>query len=399
MKILVINAGSSSLKYQLFDMTDEQVLCKGLCDRIGIDGHIKHQPLTGGKAAFDEDVPLPDHAAAAALVMETLLSVEYGVIADVREIGAVGHRVVHGGEKFAASSLVTEAVLQSIRDCIPLAPIHNPAHVSGIEACCAVLGDTPQVVVFDSAFHQTIEPHVFTYALPYEYYEQHGLRRYSFHGMSYRYITDRAPAVLGRDLDGVKIVACHLGSGSTLCAIDSGKSVDTSMGFTPMPGVPMGTRSGDIDPGIIEFLCEREGLTVGQVTNILYKKSGVLGMSGLSSDFRDLGEAARAGNARAALALDVYCYSVSKFIGALAVGMGGIDALIFTGGIGENGVEQRAAICENLGVLGVEIDPEKNQIRGKEADVSAPSSRVRVLVIPTNEELVIARDTLRIVAG
>ena len=397
MKVLVINAGSSSLKYQLFDMTDERVLAKGLCERIGIDGHIKHQPEVEGKATFDEDVPLPDHAAAIAIVMEKMMSAEYGVISDASEIGAVGHRCVHGGEAFSGSSLITDAVLQAIKDCIPLAPLHNPANITGITACQAVLGDVPQVGVFDTAFHQTMPPAAYTYAIPYEYYEKYKIRRYGFHGTSHRYVSDRAAKMLGRPIEELKLISCHMGNGSSLCAIDGGKSVDTSMGFTPLAGVPMGTRCGNIDPSIIEFLATNENLSVSEVMSILNKKSGVLGVSGISSDFRDLGKAASEGNARATLALEVFYHGVAKLIGACAMSLGRVDALIFTAGIGENGIGEREAICKNLSALGLQIDPEKNKVRGKETDISAEGSHGRILVIPTNEELVIARDTVAIV--
>ena len=399
MKVLVINAGSSSLKYQLFDMTTEEVLAKGLCERIGIDGHIKHQPTVEGKSVFDEDVDLPNHAAAIALVMEKMMSAEYGVISDASEIGAVGHRVVHGGENFSASALINEAVLQGIKDCIPLAPLHNPANITGITACQDVLGNVPQVAVFDTAFHQTMPNYAYTYPIPHAYYDKYKIRRYGFHGTSHRYVADRAAAMLGRPIEELKLISCHMGNGSSVCAIDGGKSVDTSMGFTPLAGVPMGTRSGDLDPSIVEFLAEKEGLSVQEVLNILNKKSGVLGISGLSSDFRDLGSAASEGNEQAALALKVFFHSVSKMIGAYAVAMDGVDAVIFTAGIGENGIGEREAISKNLGVLGLKMDPEKNKVRGKETDVTAEGSRGRILVIPTNEELVIARDTVKIVAG
>ena len=399
MKVLVINAGSSSLKYQLFDMTDERVLAKGICERIGIDGHIKHQPLIDGKAVFDEGVALPDHATAIANVIEKLTCSAYGVIADMAEIASVGHRVVHGGEQFSVSSLICERVLSGIRACIPLAPLHNPANITGITACQAVLGDVPQVAVFDTAFHQTMPPQAYTYAIPHEYYEKYKIRRYGFHGTSHRYVATRAAEMLGKPIEALKLISCHMGNGSSLCAIDGGKSVDTSMGFTPLAGVPMGTRSGDIDPSIIEFLAEKEGLSVKEVLNILNKKSGVLGISGVSSDFRDLWKASGEGNELADLALKVFLYKVSQFVGAYAVAMGGVDALIFTAGIGENGADEREIISQNLGVIGLALDPEKNRIRGKEADVSATGSRGRVLVIPTNEELVIARDTVEIVGG
>ena len=397
MKVLVINAGSSSLKYQLFDMTDERVLAKGLCERIGIDGHITHKPQLEGKQVFDADVSLPDHAAAIALMMEKMMCPECGVISDASEISAVGHRVVHGGEHFSASSLVTEQVLQAIEDCIPLAPLHNPANITGITACKTVLGDIPQVAVFDTAFHQTMPEQAYTYAIPHKYYDEYKVRRYGFHGTSHSYVADRAAKMLGKPIDELKLISCHMGNGSSVCAIDSGKSVDTSMGFTPLAGLPMGTRSGDIDAGILAFLADKEELDIAELVNILNKKSGVLGVSGVSSDFRDLEKASAEGNPRAKLALDLFHYSVSKLIGAYAVAMGGVDAVIFTAGIGENGVDDREAICKNLGVLGIEMDTEKNKVRGKETDASALGSRGKVLIIPTNEELVIARDTVSIV--
>lgn len=399
MKVLVINAGSSSLKYQLFDMTDERVLAKGLCERIGIDGHIKHKPLLDGKQVFDEDVSLPDHAAAIAIMMEKMMCPDCGVIADASEIGAVGHRVVHGGEHFSASSLVNEQVLQAIEDCIPLAPLHNPANITGILACKSVLGDIPQVAVFDTAFHQTMPEKAYTYAIPHKYYDEYKVRRYGFHGTSHRYVADRAAKLLGKPIEELKLISCHMGNGSSVCAIDGGKSVDTSMGFTPLAGLPMGTRSGDIDAGILEFIAEKEGLDIKALVNMLNKKSGVLGISGVSSDFRDVENAEGEGNHRAALALQLFFYSVSKFIGAYAVAMGGVDAVIFTAGIGENGIRDRELISENLGVLGIEIDKERNKVRGKETEISTAGSRTKAFVIPTNEELVIARDTVEIVRG
>ena len=399
MKVLVINAGSSSLKYQLFDMTNEAVLAKGLCERIGIDGHMKHQPQVEGKETFDQAVSLPDHAAAIEQLMEKMTSEQYGVISDMSEISAVGHRVVHGGENFSASSLIDATVLKAIEDCIPLAPLHNPANITGITACQKVLGDVPQVAVFDTAFHQTMPNHAFTYALPFEYYETHKVRRYGFHGTSHRYVSDRAAKFLGKPIEELKLISCHMGNGSSLCAIDGGRSIDTSMGFTPLAGLPMGTRSGDMDMGIVEFLMDKENLSISEISNMLNKKSGVLGVSGVSSDFRDLENAAADGNARAALALRMFHYNVAKFIGAYAAALGGVDAIIFTAGIGENGIADRETICANLGFLGLELDSEKNKVRGKETDVATDNSKSRILVIPTNEELVIARDTLEIIKG
>ena len=399
MKVLVINAGSSSLKYQLFDMANESVLAKGLCERIGIDGHMKHQPQVEGKETFDESVPLPNHAAAIEQLMEKMTSTQYGVISDMSEIAAVGHRVVHGGENFSASSLINADVLKAIEDCIPLAPLHNPANITGITACQKVLGDVPQVAVFDTAFHQTMPNHAYTYALPYEYYEKYKVRRYGFHGTSHRYVAERAANFLGKPIEELKLISCHMGNGSSLCAIDGGRSIDTSMGFTPLAGLPMGTRSGDMDVGIVEFLMQKEGLSIAEISNILNKKSGVLGVSGVSSDFRDLENASADGNARASLALRMFHYSVALRIGAYMAALGGLDAIIFTAGIGENGIADREAICSNLSVLGLEMDTEKNKVRGKETDVSTDDSRARILVIPTNEELVIARDTVEIVGA
>jgi len=399
MNILVINAGSSSLKYQLIDMTDEHVLAKGLCERIGIGGRLKHSPLSGGKPIYEADITLPSHSEAIAVVIEKLMSAEYGVIRDASEIDAVGHRVVHGGEAFASSVLITDAVMAALSECVPLAPLHNPANITGIEACKAVMGGIPQVAVFDTAFHQTMSPAAYTYAIPYKYYEKYKVRRYGFHGTSHRYIAARTAAMLGRPLEELKLISCHMGNGSSLCAIDKGKSIDTSMGFTPIAGLLMGTRCGDIDVGIIEFLMNNEGLDIHETLRILNKESGVLGLSGVSSDFRDLAAAAKNGNKRAALALDTFHYAVIKRIGSYAVAMNGVDAITFTAGIGENSPETRAAICRNLGCLGLYLDAEKNNALSVEADISTDDSPSRIFVIPTNEELVIARDTLDIVSA
>ncbi len=397
MKILVINAGSSSLKYQLFDMDNEQVLAKGLCERIGIDGHLKHTPLVGGKPVFDEDIALPTHSEAIAAVMDKLMSAEYGVISSASEIGAVGHRVVHGGESFSASVLITDAVMKALDDCIPLAPLHNPANITGINACKEVLGDIPQVAVFDTAFHQTMPGKAYMYAVPYEYYEKDKVRRYGFHGTSHRYVSARAADMLGKPIESLKLISCHMGNGSSICAIQNGKSVDTSMGFTPLVGLPMGTRCGDLDSGVLQFLMDKYGYSIDEMLNILNKKSGVLGVSGVSSDFRDLDAAAEEGNERAKLALDMFNYWVAKDVGSYAAAMNGVDAIIFTAGVGENSASTRAGICEYLTYLGCELDPDANSGRGKEAVVNTPDSKVKLLVIPTNEELVIARDTKAIV--
>lgn len=399
MKILVINAGSSSLKYQLIDMEGEQVLAKGLCERIGIDGHLKHSPLIGGKPVFDENISLPTHSEAIAEVIDKLTSKEYGVVASMSEINAVGHRVVHGGEEFSSSVLIDADVMKGIEDCTPFAPLHNPANITGIEACKKVMGDVSQVAVFDTAFHQTIPGKAFMYAIPYEYYENDKIRRYGFHGTSHRYVSARAAEMLGKPIESLKLISCHMGNGSSVCAIDGGKSVDTSMGFTPLVGLPMGTRCGQMDMGAVQFLMHKYGYNIDEMLNILNKKSGVLGVSGVSSDFRDLDEAASKGNTRAALALDVFHYWVAKTVGGYVASMNGVDAIIFTAGIGENSKGTRAAICEYFGYLGCKIDPEQNSKRGEDIVISTPDSKVKLIVIPTNEELVIARDTKDIVSA
>ncbi len=396
MKILVINAGSSSLKYQLFDMENESIIAKGLCERIGIDGsQLKHTPCGRDSVIYSE--PMPDHVAAIKLVFNALMDPGCGVIKSMDEIGAVGHRVLHGGDKFTASVLVTEAVKDAIRETIPLGPLHNPANLMGIEACEKVMPGTPQVAVFDTAFHQTMPKKAFLYAIPYEYYEKYKVRRYGFHGTSHRYVSARTAEFLGRKTEDMKIITCHLGNGSSIAAVQNGKCVDTSMGLTPLEGLPMGTRSGCLDPAILEFIMQREEIDVEAMTTILNKKSGVLGISGISSDFRDLEKASSEGNERAQLALEMFCYSVTKLIGSYAAAMGGVDAIVFTAGVGENGPELREAVVSPLGFLGAVIDPVKNKIRGKEAIISTDDSKVKVLVIPTNEELVIARDTEEIV--
>ena len=397
MKILVINAGSSSLKYQLIDMQNEAVLAKGLCERIGIDGHLKHTPLVEGKTVFNEDVPMPTHSEAIAAVIDKLTSKEHGVVASMKEIDAVGHRVVHGGEKFASSVLITDEVIEAIKECIPFAPLHNPANITGINACREVIGDVPMVAVFDTAFHQTMPGKAFTYALPYEYYEKDGIRRYGFHGTSHRYVSKRCAELLGKDIEDLKIISCHMGNGSSICAVDGGKSVDTSMGFTPLVGLPMGTRCGDLDPGAMQFIMNKYNIGIDEMLNILNKKSGVLGVSGVSSDFRDLDNSAAEGNKRAELALDLFSYWVAKVAGSYAAAMNGVDAIIFTAGVGENSAATRAAISNYFGFLGVKIDEEANKKRGEDIEISTPDSKVKVFVIPTNEELVIARDTKEIV--
>ena len=399
MKILVINAGSSSLKYQVFDMDNESIIAKGLCERIGIDGRLKHTPVGNGKPVFDSDMDFPTHSEAIAAVLDKLVSEEYGVVASMDEIGAVGHRVLHGGSKFTASQLVTEDVKAAIRECFPLGPLHNPANLMGIEACEKAMPGVPQIAVFDTAFHQTMPASSYMYAIPYKYYEENHVRRYGFHGTSHRYVSGEALRVMGLPAEGSRIVTCHLGNGSSMAAVKDGKCFDTSMGLTPLEGVPMGTRCGSVDPAVVEFIANLEGITVSETLTMLNKKSGVLAVSGVSSDFRDLDKAAAEGNERAQLALDMFGYAVRKYIGAYAAAMGGLDGIVFTAGIGENGPEVRADSLKGLEFLGVKLDPEANKCRGRLQKISAEDSRVQVWVIPTNEELVIARDALDIVSA
>lgn len=397
MKILVINCGSSSLKYQLFDMSNEHVMAKGLVERIGIDGsRIKHTKT--GNDPVVKEAPIPDHKVAIKLVTECLLDASHGVLKSMEELTAVGHRVVHAGEKFATSVKLNDAVMGALRECIPLAPLHNPANIMGIEAVTALLPNVPQVGVFDTAFHQTMTKEAYIYGIPYEYYEKYGVRRYGFHGTSHFYVSNRAAELMGKPIEQLKIITCHLGNGSSMAAVNGGKSVDTSMGFTPLAGLVMGTRCGDIDPAIIPFLADADKKDIKEIDTILNKKSGLQGISGISSDMRDIEDGISKGNERAKLAYDIFCYSVRKYIGAYAAAMGGVDALVFTAGIGENGDGLRAKICEGLGFLGIEVDEAKNKgLRGKEMDVSASGSKTRVFVIPTDEELVIARDTKRLI--
>ena len=398
MNILVINAGSSSLKYQLLNPETQQVLAKGLCERIGIDGKFTYKPA-GKEAIKEADVAMPTHSEAIQAVLNALVDPKNGVIGSMKEIDAVGHRVVHGGEKFAKSVLITDEVMAAIEECNPLAPLHNPANIIGIKACQTLMPKTPMVAVFDTAFHQTMPALAYTYALPYEFYTEDKVRRYGFHGTSHKYVTARAAAMLGKPIQELKLISCHLGNGSSITAVDGGKSVDTSMGFTPLAGLPMGTRSGDLDAGILEYLMHKHGYDIDKMLNILNKKSGVEGISGVSSDFRDLETAANEGNDRAQLALDVFAYSVKKLIGSYAAAMGGVDAVIFTAGVGENGGGNRANIVSGLEFMGIKIDPEKNKLRGEEVDISAEGATVRTLVIPTNEELMIAMDTAELVKG
>ena len=395
MKILVINAGSSSLKYQLLDPDTQEVLAKGLCERIGIDGHLKHTPT--GKDVFDADVDMPDHEVAIKEVLNIMMHNHYGVINSMDEIDAVGHRVVHGGEEFTKSVLIDRKVLKGIRDCVPLAPLHNPANLIGIEACEDVMPGKPMVAVFDTAFHQSMPPKAYIYAVPYRWYTENKVRRYGFHGTSHQYVCQRAAALLGRPLEELRIVTCHLGNGASTCSVKFGKSIDTSMGFTPQDGLPMGTRSGAIDAAITEYIADQRGYSGKRVENVLNKESGMLGVSGVSSDFRDLEVAAAEGNERAQLALDIFAYKVTKRIGSAAAAMGGVDAVVFTAGVGENSATMRAKIMEGLEFLGLKIDPVKNDVRGKERIISTDDSTNAILLVPTNEELMIALDTARLV--
>lgn len=396
MNILVINCGSSSLKYQLINSDTEAVLAKGLCERIGIEGsQITYQSADGEKEVNVS--PMPTHTQAIKLVLDALTNAKTGVIASLAEVGAVGHRVVHGGEKFTSSTLLTEEAIAAIEECNDLAPLHNPANLIGIRACQELMPNVPMVAVFDTAFHQTMPEEAYLYGLPYEYYENYKVRRYGFHGTSHSFVSKRAAEVAGKPYEDLKIIVCHLGNGASLSAVKNGKSVDTSMGLTPLEGLIMGTRSGDMDPAIMEYIAKKENLDIAGVMNVLNKKSGVLGLSGVSSDFRDLEEAANAGNARAEKALKAYNYRVVKYIGAYAAAMDGVDVIAFTAGLGENGKTTRKAICEHLTYLGIKIDDEANSVRGKDIVISTPDSKVQVMVIPTNEELAIARETLALV--
>lgn len=394
MKILVINAGSSSLKYQLIDMDTNDVMAKGLCERIAIDGRIKHK---GKGQEYIADVPMKNHADAIKYLIEALLSKEHGVISSMNEISAVGHRVVHGGEKFSGSVLITDEVLKVLEDCISLAPLHNPPNLIGIMACEEVMKGVPQVGVFDTAFHQTMPAKAYIYPLPYEYYEKYKVRKYGFHGTSHRYVSAKAAQMLGKKPEELKLVTCHLGNGSSIAAVDKGKVIDTSMGFTPLDGLLMGTRCGSIDPAIVPFIMEKENLTPKQMGDIMNKDSGAWGVSGISSDFREVEEASAAGNKRAKLACDILNYGVTKYIGAYAAAMGGLDAIIFTAGIGENNIKLRSEVMKPLAFLGAEIDEEKNNIRGKATFINTDHSKVKVLVVPTDEELMIAMDTKSII--
>lgn len=395
MNVLVINCGSSSLKFQLINSDTEAVLAKGLCERIGIDGKLTYQPAGGEKAITDK--AMPTHTEAIQFVIDALTDADTGVVKSLEEIGAVGHRVVHGGEKFASSVVITEEVKAAIEECNDLAPLHNPANLIGINACESLMPGTPMVAVFDTAFHQTMPSTAYMYGLPYEYYDKYKVRRYGFHGTSHSFVSKRVAEFLGKDYEATKTIVCHLGNGSSICAVKNGKSVDTSMGLTPLEGLVMGTRSGDIDPAILEFIAKKEDLDINGLMTVLNKKSGVEGLSGVSSDFRDLTAAEEAGNERAALALDVFAYRVAKYAGSYAAAMNGVDNIVFTAGIGENDAAMRSRICAYLGYLGIEIDEEANAKRGQEIVISTPESKVTVLVIPTNEELAIARETVALI--
>lgn len=396
MKILVINAGSSSLKYQLIDMDGMTVMAKGLCERIGIDGsNLQHKNLVKGVSEKIESV-MENHADAIRMVLEALTNKDYGVISSMEEIGAVGHRVVHGSEYFADSCVIDGKVMEALKMCIPVAPLHNPPNITGIEACEKNMPGVPQVAVFDTAFHQTMPAKAYMYALPYEYYEKYKIRKFGFHGTSHKFVSQETAKMLGKPIEELKIITCHLGNGSSVSAVDCGKCVDTSMGFTPLDGVVMGTRTGSMDPAVVTFLMNNAGMTAKEVDNLMNKQSGVFGISGISSDFRDLAAAADEGNDKAQLALDMFAYSVTKLIGAYAAAMGGVDAVVFTAGIGENDGAIRAKIVENLGFMGIKIDTELNKTRGEAIDVTAEGATVKTLVIPTNEELMIALDTQRL---
>lgn len=396
MNVLVINCGSSSLKFQLINSDSEEVLAKGLCERIGIDGSLTYQPEGGEKVKSDK--AMPTHTEAIQFVIDALTDEKTGVVKSLDEIGAVGHRVVHGGEKFASSVVITEEVKAAIEECNDLAPLHNPANLIGINACEKLMPGTPMVAVFDTAFHQTMPEKAYMYGLPYEYYDKYKVRRYGFHGTSHSFVSKRAAELAGKPYDQVKTIVCHLGNGASICAVENGKSVDTSMGLTPLEGLVMGTRSGDIDPAILEFISKKEGLDIAGLMNMLNKKSGVFGLSNnLSSDFRDLEEGANSGNDQARVALEVFAYRVAKYVGSYVAAMNGVDVIAFTAGIGENSGTVRSAVAKYLGYLGIEINEEANGKRGEEITISTPDSKVTVMVIPTNEELAIARETVALV--
>lgn len=395
MKILVINCGSSSLKYQLIDSVTEQVMAKGICERINLDGVLTHQ--TTGKEKIKIEASMPDHSAAVKIVLDKLTDPEVGAIDSLDEINAVGHRVVHGGEKFSSSALINADVLEAIEACNDLAPLHNPANLIGIRACQELIPGVPQVAVFDTAFHQTMPECAYIYGLPYEYYEKYKVRRYGFHGTSHSFVSKRTAELLGKDIKDTKIIVCHLGGGASICAVEGGRSIDTTMGLTPLEGITMGTRSGNIDPAIIEFIAGKEGKSIAEIMNILNKESGVLGISGVSSDFRDINKGMADNNKRCDIAMNVFCYQAAKFIGGYVAAMNGVDAVVFTAGVGENDPLVRKLTCDRLKYLGVVIDDEANKLRGEEVRISAENSKVPVYVVPTNEELAIARETVALI--
>lgn len=395
MKIFVVNCGSSSIKYQLIDMKDESVIAKGLVERIGIEGSVlTHTPA--GKDKVRLESAIPDHVDGIKKVLAALVDPNHGVIKSMDEIDAVGHRVVHGGEIFNESVVITDEVLKQIEDLSDMAPLHQPANVSGIRACQKLMPNTPQVAVFDTAFHQTMPPVAYMFGVKYEEYKDYGIRKYGFHGTSHKYVSGVAAQLLGKDIKDTKIITCHLGNGSSITAVDGGKSVDTSMGFTPLDGVLMGTRTGSIDPAVVPVLMQKKGLDAAGVDKYMNKECGVLGVSGVSSDFRDLEDAAAKGNERAQMALDMFCYQVKRYVGAYAAAMGGVDAIVFTAGVGKNDIHTRQQVCAGLEFLGVKLDADRNNVRGKVTEISAADSKVKVFLIPTNEELAIAQDTLRL---
>ncbi len=396
MNILVINAGSSSLKFQLLDMKEKKIVVKGICDRIGIPNSVMKYEVTG-KDKIVKNKEMSKHKEAIAAVLEALLDKDIGVIKSVSEIAGVGHRVLHGGEKFHDPALIDDKVMDAIRECIPLGPLHNPANIMGIEGCAAEMPDTPMVAVFDTGFHQTMPEHVYIYAIPYEAYEKYSIRKYGFHGTSHKYVAQRAAEIMGKPIEELKLISCHLGNGASISAVKYGKCVDTSMGLTPLDGLEMGTRCGTLDPAVLTFLMQKEGMSASEMDTYLNKKSGLLGVSGLSNDMRDLQSAAKKGNKRAQLAIDIFCYRVKVFIGSYFAAMNGADAIIFTGGIGENDELVRLDSLKELDSMGIMIDPEKNNTRGKEVDISASGARVKTLIIPTNEELAIARETMKLI--
>ena len=395
MKVLVVNCGSSSLKYQLIDMETEEVMAKGYLERIGIDGSFLTHRV--GEEKYKIEKEIKNHKDGLELVIEQLLHKDYGVIKDLSEIDAIGHRIVHGGEKFTKSVLIDDEVIKGIEDAIEFAPLHNPAHLQGVNACMEKLPGKPNVAVFDTAFHQTMPEKAYMYAIPYEYYEKYKIRKYGAHGTSHKFVSNRVAEIIGKPIEDLKIISCHLGQGASLCAVDGGKSIDTSMGLTPLAGVPMGSRSGDVDPSVLTYLMDKENISASEMNTILNKKSGKLGLSGVSIDDRDIEAAAKEGNKRAQLAIDNFVYQVVGYIGRFVAQMKGVDVITFEAGIGENGIAVRKEICDYLGYLGVKIDEEKNNCRGKEVEISSPDSKVKVYVVPTNEELMIARETMELV--